>query len=117
MPSHILGAAEFNPIAGSKPAGTYFAAFDWVRTEHRSFYSTLASGFWVFTRHQDILATYRNWKEFSSESVTFLTADPPFNWIPEMLDPPEHTMWRRLIKPFFAPRRVAALQRQIRSRC
>jgi cytochrome P450 len=116
-PPQIVREAEFNPMAGTMSAGSYFAAFDQVRTAHRRFYSTVADGFWVFTRHHDILAAYRKWEDFSSESVTFLTADPPFTWIPEMLDPPEHTSWRRLLKPFFAPRRVAYMQRQIRSRC
>lgn len=116
-PAGPVDETQFNPMGGIKPAGTYFSEFDRMRSAHRYFRSSVAGGFWVFTRHHDIFEAYRNWQDFSNESVTFLTADPPFHWIPEMLDPPEHTRWRQLLKPFFAPRRIAALQPSLRRRC
>src|SRR2546425_3265141 len=34
-----------------------------------------------------------------------------------MLDPPEHTKWRQLLAPHFAPRRMEALEDKVRQRC
>ena len=54
---------------------------------------------------------------FSSSSVDLQDPDPPYLWIPEMLDPPVHTKWRQLLSPRFAPKPMADLEPRVRARC
>ena len=49
--------------------------------------------------------------------MTVHDPDPPYKWIPEMLDPPEHTVWRQLLAPHFAPRAMERLEDRVRERC
>ncbi|MBO3746799.1 cytochrome P450 [Streptosporangiaceae bacterium NEAU-GS5] len=106
---------EFNPLGGNLPAGTAFARFDELRALHPAFRSTYASGFWVLSGYESILSTLQDAETFSSAAVSVLDPDPPYRWIPEMLDPPEHTIWRRLLAPLFSPAAVARLADRARS--
>jgi cytochrome P450 len=54
---------------------------------------------------------------FSSLAVIALEPDPPYNWIPEMLDPPVHTKWRQLLAPTFSPGSMAKMADKVRQRC
>jgi cytochrome P450 len=56
----------------------------------------------------------QDWRTFSSKSVTALEPDPKFLWIPEMLDPPTHSVWRRLLGRYFSPGTVAAREPEVR---
>ncbi|MGE0309714.1 MAG: cytochrome P450, partial [Acidimicrobiia bacterium] len=42
--------------------------------------------------------------------------NPPYMWIPEMLDPPIHTKWRQLLGPLFSPAAIAKLEDRVRAR-
>ncbi|THD53234.1 cytochrome P450 [Phenylobacterium sp.] len=85
------------------------------------------AGFWAVTRHADVWAVDRDFQAFSSEP-TILIPDPPpgqgQGFGPHkmmlMMDPPEHTAFRKLIRSEFtlpAARlredRIQALARQI----
>jgi cytochrome P450 len=84
-------------------------------------------GFWAVTRHADVWAVDRDFQAFSSEP-TILIPDPPpgegqgFGPYKMMLmmDPPEHTAFRKLIRQEFTlpaarlrEARIQALARQI----
>jgi cytochrome P450 len=47
---------------------------------------------------------------WSSRVIVPTEPDPPYKWIPIMLDPPEHTKWRRLLGSYFSPGRVKAME-------
>ena len=79
--------------------------------------STHGDGFWVFTSADLIRDALRHPGVFSSTVVTVHDPDPPYKWIPEMLDPPEHTVWRQLLAPHFAPRAMERLEDRVRERC
>lgn len=76
--------------------------------------------FWVLTRFTDVFAAARDHERFSSaEGLTFsygerkrigLGTTAPL----VMLDPPEHTGFRRLVSRAMTPRRVASLEERIR---
>lgn len=69
-----------------------------------------AGGYWVFTDQEVILDGLQR-PEFWSSSVIIPTEpDPPYKWIPVMLDPPEHTKWRHLLGTYFTPKRVRDMQ-------
>lgn len=108
---------EFAPSASSRPAGESIARFDELRERHPWFRSSFGHGFWVLTRYDAIVEAYKDTELFSSKAITVLDPEPRYRWIPEMLDPPEHTTWRRLLRPLFAPDRVNSLVDAVRQRC
>ncbi|GIH22162.1 cytochrome P450 [Acrocarpospora phusangensis] len=108
---------DFNPLGGVQPAGSAFARFDALREQHASFRSTFGSGFWVISRYEKIVEVCQDPETFSSSAVSVLDPEPAYRWIPEMLDPPEHTVWRRLLGPLFSPAAVAARTEKIRTQC
>jgi cytochrome P450 len=68
----------------------------------------------VFTDHDAIVEGLQHPEIFSNSAVVPEQPDPPYRWIPQMLDPPEHGKWRQLLAGFFAPptvRRMEAEQR------
>ena len=90
---------------------------DGLRAEHPFVRSTYGNGFWVFTDAALIRDALQHPGVFSSTVVTVHDPDPPYKWIPEMLDPPEHTVWRQLLAPHFAPRAMERLEDRVRERC
>lgn len=88
--------------------------WDEIASVHSGFRSTIASGFWVVTDGSAVQEALQDWRTFSNKSVTALNPDPQFMWIPEMLDPPLHTKWRRLLGREFSPNAIAAKETEIR---
>jgi cytochrome P450 len=95
----------------------HFDNFDRQRDKAR-FHFGDASGneFWLMTRMADIRAAFQRPDVFSSTAVSPADPNPPYMWIPEMLDPPLHTKWRQLLGPLFAPAAIAKLQPRVRER-
>jgi cytochrome P450 len=85
------------------------------------------AGFWAVTRHADVWAVDRDFQSFSSEPTIMIPDPPPGQGLGFgpykmmlMMDPPEHTAFRKLIRQEFtlpAARlredRIQALARQI----
>jgi cytochrome P450 len=94
----------------------YFGRMDEYRARSRPYFWTdTANGYYVFLDHDIILEGLQHPELFSSSVIVPEDPDPPYKWIPVMLDPPEHTKWRQLLAAWFSPRRVekmAAEQRQ-----
>jgi cytochrome P450 len=100
--------------SGDHPPMTGFRQFD---REDREpvFYTTDAAGYHVFTEQEAIAEGMQRTDLFSSHAIEPITPNPEYRWIPEMLDPPEHTQWRRLLAPMFTPARAAAMTDDIRT--
>ncbi|WP_433761344.1 cytochrome P450 [Nocardia sp. CA-135398] len=98
----------------SGPLLSHHEQWDRLASAHSAFRSTVAQGYWVITDGQAIQEALQDWRTFSSTSVTVLEPNPQFLWIPEMLDPPLHTKWRRLLGSEFGPKWVAAREPEIR---
>ncbi len=65
-------------------------------------HSQRGPGYRVFNRYQDVRRCAADWRTFSSQDGWML--DPPegnLPILPEDLDPPYHTAWRRVLNPFF----------------
>ena len=107
---------DFDPFGAPRPAGTTHPMLDELREQCPAFHSS-ARDFWVLTRYTDIVAAYQDTDANSSRAISVIDPSPAYQWIPVMLDPPEHTTWRRLLGPFFTPARVAAMEDDIRRRC
>lgn len=122
MEIDLLSPASF---AGGQP----HAQFAWLR-EHAPVFRHAepdGPGFWAVTRHADVKAVDRDFQTFSSEP-TVMIPDPaaeaaaafgPYKMM-LMMDPPEHTAFRKLIRSEFTEpqarlraERIRALARQI----
>ncbi|HEX5945615.1 MAG TPA: cytochrome P450 [Acidimicrobiales bacterium] len=65
-------------------------------------------GFWVVTGYEDVLRVAQDWRTFSSaEGVNVPAPTTPVNAIPEVMDPPLHREFKRLINAWFTPKVVA----------
>jgi cytochrome P450 len=104
-------------VTGDGVTSDPFKIFRQVGDE-RIFFSPLQGGFWVLTRAADI-RTAMHRPEVFSNSITGIPAQParPEKLIPLELDPPDHTAYRRVLAPMFAPKAIAAKAAAIRQTC
>ncbi len=58
---------------------------------------------WTLFRHQDLMRVLLDHETFSNEVSSHLS-------VPNGMDPPRHTPYRKLIEPFFDPRPMAAFE-------
>jgi cytochrome P450 len=78
-------------------------------------HSPVGAGYHVFNRYQDVRRCAADWRTFSSTDGWLL--NPPAGnlpILPEDLDPPYHTAWRRALNPFFSPEAVGNLDASAR---
>jgi cytochrome P450 len=90
---------------------------DPLRERFRVFYSPAYEGFWAVTRYADQREVFQRHDLFSSDPIG-LPGGPGYGGhklLPIGLDPPEHTKYRALINPVFAPKRVRALEEKARA--
>ncbi len=71
---------------------------------------------WVIARHALIKQAYVDWEHFSSEGSIDLMQALGVDWDlnPVKIDPPRHTLYRKLLMPFFTPRAVSHLEDSVR---
>jgi cytochrome P450 len=110
-------AVEFNPFSyefHENPHPTYA----WLR-DHAPAYYNSELNFWALSRFSDVLDAISDYGTFSSTGGITIentgTAsdaadqEAPIRSLIDM-DPPEHTVLRRMIAPRFTPRQIAALE-------
>ncbi|OBK30723.1 cytochrome [Mycobacterium asiaticum] len=77
--------------------------------------------FWAISRHTDVEAALSNWETFSNSRSDILELiQSKFPMPPGVMmfeDPPKHTMLRGVMSRVFTPRRMAAIEDQIRRYC
>jgi hypothetical protein len=89
--------------------------------DHDPVHHVARGDYWVLSRYDDVWAAARDFERFSSaQGLTFAYDDMATVGIDEarpmvMLDPPDHTDFRRLVSRGFTPRQVAGLEPEIRS--
>lgn len=112
-------APEFVPCSGETwrdPFGMYAAL-----REHSPVHHVADRDYWVLSRFADVFAAARDTETFSSaQGLTFTYDDMAATGLTEvkpivMLDPPDHTVMRRLVSKGFSPRQVAELEPEIRA--
>ncbi len=86
-------------------ADTY-AAHDALREQKAVAHSERMG--WTLLRHADILRALHDHETFSNRVSHHLS-------VPNGMDPPEHTAYRRHIEPYFGPDRMAAFEPECRS--
>ncbi len=72
---------------------------------------------WVLRRGSDVRDAYKDTEHFSSAGANPFAAaiGESWNMIPTELDPPLHTGFRALLNPLFAPRKMRALEDNVRA--
>jgi cytochrome P450 len=99
------------------PALSHLEMLDELRKLGPIVRSTNGVGFYALTESAGIRSMLQQPELFSSSIVVPHEPDPPYKWIPEMLDPPEHTRWRQFLSPHFTPKAMEALEDKVRARC
>ena len=83
--------------------------------DHEPAYYNERLDFWALTRFDDCLEAFIDWRTYSSAQGTVLELmGKPLPPIIIFMDPPRHTQVRNLVSKAFTPRRIAALEPQIR---
>ncbi len=77
------------------------AAYDQMRERCPVAYSEFMK--WSLFRHEDVTRVLNDHETFSNSVSRHLS-------VPNGMDPPEHTPYRRIIEPYFAPNRVNAFE-------
>jgi cytochrome P450 len=103
-------------FTGKGPVLSHLEALDRLRELHPVVRSTFGVGFYVLTDSSGVRDALQRPAVFSSSIIRPYEPDPPYKWIPEMLDPPEHTRWRQLLSPHFTPKAIEALDDKVRAR-
>lgn len=62
----------------------------------------------VLVRRADVEQALRCWEDYSSDFAGIMGSEEPI--IPLNVDPPLHVKYRRILDPYFAPRKMASLQ-------
>lgn len=73
-------------------------------------------GFWALSRHDDVRAALDDWETFSSaDGITLERGTESLEPMLIEMDPPRHTELRALVSRAFTPRRVAEMERAVRT--
>src|SRR5882757_4122412 len=115
VPSDLV--RDFDHVLGADFARDPFAAFEGVRRD-RVFWSPHHGGYWVLTTMADIREALQRPGDFSNWPTGIPAhASRRERMLPLELDPPEHTAYRRVLAPMFAPKAVAARTAAIGTTC
>jgi cytochrome P450 len=96
--------------AASVPALSQFRRLDACQDRSRPiFRNDEGDGYWMFADYDVILDGLQHPELWSSSVIVPTEPDPPYKWIPIMLDPPEHTKWRRVLAEYFSPGRIKSM--------
>jgi cytochrome P450 len=105
---------EYDPFSYELDVDPY-PVYRWMQDEAPAYHNERL-GFWALTRFQDCLDALLDWRTWSSARGTVLELmDAPA--LPPLMifsDPPRQTRLRNLVSKVFTPRRVAALEPEIR---
>jgi cytochrome P450 len=74
---------------------------------------------WVIARHALLHEAFVDWEHFSSEGGIDLTQMLGVSWNlnPVNIDPPRHTIYRKILTPFFTPKAVSHMEAAVRETC
>ena len=94
------------------PALTHFHLLDECQDEAGPVFRNTEADmdYWVFTDNSVILDGLQHPELWSSSVIVPTDPEPPYKWIPIMIDPPDHAKWRQVLAEYFSPGRVKGLR-------
>ncbi len=101
----------FDPEAAADPRAEYAR----LRNRCPVPYTDRFGGFWTLTRYEDVRSAALDHTHFPSCDRVLAHIPEAAHFVPVVLNPPEHTPYRRALLPYFAPERMRALEPKIRS--
>lgn len=105
-------------FVGAGEAMHAFERYDELQDEHRIVRVEEPGGSYYLPLDRELIVEgMQDPRRFSSRALTPLQPNPNFTAIPIMLDPPEHTKWRKLLSAYFGVKRMASLDPRIREIC
>src|SRR5271163_4852403 len=99
VPPELVVDFDFYNIPGA--AADAHLAWKRLQSGPRIFWTPRNGGHWVATQGADIKEIQLDWETFSYLAATIPRGSTPS--IPVESDPPEHTAYRSVISPLFAP--------------
>ncbi len=105
-------------IEDSFYAGDAFSQYARLRDEAPMAWND-TKGFWALSRWDDVMAVSTDPETFcSGRGILVMEIGAGYDTPPTMMhtDPPEHTVYRKLVQPGFAPGRMRALEADVRRR-
>lgn len=108
---------EYNPLALDFYTSDPFGVYRWMRDEAPAYHSE-RWGWWALTRFEDVRAavldpeTFRSYEGMDIDDTALEQAPPGFLG---NMDNPRHDQVRRVVQPYFLPRRIADLENGIRA--
>jgi cytochrome P450 len=105
-----VGPVDYNPFGGEVLADPFPAYADLRSQCPVHHFEAFDPPFFTVTRHADVATMLRDWQTWSShygQSPRFSVTGCLFS------DPPEHTMYRRLVQQGFTPRVVERMESDI----
>ncbi|OBK44445.1 cytochrome P450 [Mycobacterium kubicae] len=124
MPGRVAGEVAdtevyYDPYDVNITADPY-PTFARLRDEAPLYYNERYN-FWAISRHADVEKALSDWETFSNTRSDILElVQSNFDMPPGVMmfeDPPTHTMLRGVMSRVFTPRRMAAIEDQIRAYC
>lgn len=106
---------EYDPFSAEFQADP-FSVYQWMRDEAPVYYSE-KWGWWALSRFEDVRAaaldpdTFRSFEGIDIDDTAKDQSGPGF--LPD-IDNPRHDQVRRIVQPYFLPRRIAAQEESIR---
>jgi len=111
---------EWDYLAGGCPVNSGFARLTELGTQAPIVEVEPTNGlpgYLIAATGEAVVEVFQDPQRFSSNAVIPIEPEPEYLMIPVMIDPPDHTTWRRLLAPHFVPSRVQLLEERIRGRC
>lgn len=99
-----------------RPALTGYALLDELRQAGPVSRLSEGTGWYLVTEYEEVRRVAQDTAAFPQTKKIAGTDQEMYDLIPETLNGPEHTKWRRLLAPYFSPKRVAAWEDRIRNR-
>ncbi len=92
----------------------YFATAAHMRKEGDVVRADSYGGYWVAVSNAAVAKAARDWRQFTNTRGVVIGEDKPQKFVPEELDPPLHSQFRRMMNPFFTRDAASELAPKLR---
>ncbi len=79
------------------------------------FYTPANGGHWMVTRFDMMSEVVRDYEHFSTRMLQIPPVENAPLLLPLNLDPPEHTLYRQVLAPYFGPKSVAGMEADLKT--